>query len=146
MKGNSLWVASNRSGIGGIYLTKPIRGKNIWLEDSISMIVVEKKEMISYFGLTWEDEPLEIKLNWLLKNELKKIKSEYPSIELLVEDIVELLNFIDSICSSNDINEIEKINQIKSIISVVLIGWFRFKFKFNKNVINWRWLHWGRIC
>jgi len=63
MKGNSLWVASNRSGIGGIYLTKPIRGKNIWLEDSISMIVVEKKEMISYFGLTWEDEPLEIKLN-----------------------------------------------------------------------------------
>jgi hypothetical protein len=57
----SRWVAANKSGVGAIYMTKPTRGKEIWLEDSVFPVVqISKDEMLLFFGITWEDEPLEV--------------------------------------------------------------------------------------
>lgn len=62
VKNSSRWIATNKSGFGGIYFTKPTRGENMWLEDSeFPVIQISKDEMQVYFGLTWEDEPIEIK-------------------------------------------------------------------------------------
>jgi len=61
-KNSSRWVAANKCGLGAIYMTKPRRGKEMWLEDSVFPVVqISKEEMVLFFGLTWEDEPLEIK-------------------------------------------------------------------------------------